>query len=247
MIDIRYSIFIPYCNRLKEFRLALQSYSNRYKNIRNDFEFVIVEDGKNHSDIDKHVDLLKLCDEFRHLNIVHAYGDAAYNPAKHFNYASRLARGKYFVLTNPETAITCDVFGLLDDEIAKDTAYIMCSCANCDNVHINGTLVQGRHIEWYQHSVNRNTRLHFYSVLSKNIYNYVGGFDEEFVKGIGYEDNDFANNLIKHGVEYVYRDNISTIHIMHDKSYQTQYRDLNEINRVYYETKWKDQPRVDLT
>ena len=245
---IKYSILVPYHNRARELQISLQSYSNRYRNIRNDFEFIIVEDGKNADDIDKHVALKSVTANFSHLNITHFYGDKAMNPAKHFNQAARNARGDIFILTNPETAIMTDVFGMLDGEARLQDSYILGSCANCKNVCF-GTdgMLSGELVLWYHHSQHRCTYLHFYSALSKETYFRVGGFDEEYIKGMSYDDSDFVNAVAYNDIPIIFRDDIYTMHIQHDISYQRENIHLVDANRNYYMQKWGISPeRVNL-
>jgi hypothetical protein len=263
---MKYSILIPYINRAKEFRMALSTYAIRYSDNRDDFEFVIVEDGKNWCNPTLTQELTDIIDEYPMLNIVRCPGISSMNPSCHFNQATKIARGKYLIVTNPETMATSDVFGLLDNEPAIDTSYILASCMNVEDVVIKNGMATWKFLEWYQHSVFKNTRLHFFSVISKELYEQVGGFDEEYTKGIGFEDNDFANNLILNNIPFVYRDDISTAHIMHDKSYQiarkksptvsvtileknidtyavtteTIIGDPMERNRQFYTNKWKN-------
>ena len=239
MNNIKYSILMPCYNRAKELRIALQTYSNRYKNIRNDYEFVIVEDGKNYNDVSMHIDLMNVLGDFLHLNITHFYGDSAFNPSKHFNQESKLARGEYFILTNPETAIMTDVLGIIDLKSALDESYIIGACANCDTVHFDtdGQL-RGNLIMWYNHSIHRKTYWHFFSVIPRRLYEFVDGFDEMYTKGMSYDDNDFALSVACHKIPFIFDDDIYTMHIAHDCTYQKENLALASINREYYMKKW---------
>ena len=79
--------------------------------------------------------------------------------------------------------------------------------------------------------------MHFYSVIPKEMYTQIGGFDEEFAKGIACEDCDFVNNIAERNIPIVFHDDIYTIHVSHDVSYQKNI-ELVLLNWYYYKTKW---------
>jgi GT2 family glycosyltransferase len=67
--------------------------------------------------------------------------------------------------------------------------------------------------------------------MSKANYLKIGGFDERYCAGIGFEDEDFVDRVEGKGIRIVTRDDLVTAHLEHDKEYIDSHRDLVEVNR----------------
>lgn len=50
---------------------------------------------------------------------------------------------------------------------------------------------------WYQHPVHRPVNYHFISAIKKKKLDLIGGFNEKFASGIGWEDNEFIRKVSK--------------------------------------------------
>lgn len=72
--------------------------------------------------------------------------------------------------------------------------------------------------EWHCHSRKRvptcppGTGLSFLGMLSRDFYAEVGGFDEAYMRGVGYEDRDFIWRMHKAGAKFVIRDDLVVLH-----------------------------------
>ena len=66
-----------------------------------------------------------------------------------------------------------------------------------------------------------------------------GGFDENYTRGIAFEDNDLLMTIMHHNIPIITRDDLVVVHIEHGVGYQSN-RHLNEINRQYYMKKWNE-------
>ncbi len=53
-----------------------------------------------------------------------------------------------------------------------------------------------------------------------------GGYDEVFMEGFSYEDHDFSWKLWDAGLDFVFDDGISGMHIAHDRDYMTCYEGI---------------------
>jgi hypothetical protein len=80
----------------------------------------------------------------------------------------------------------------------------------------------------------------FCAAIRKEFFQQVGGFDENYRKGAGYEDRDFIWKLHEAGAKFIHRDDLV---VTHPKSGATiHWADGSfEINQSYYLKKWKKQ------
>ena len=215
----------------------------KFYNNRNDYELILVEDYKNYLDDQEHNNLKLLLSSITNIKIVHIIQNIkTFNPCIAFNLGVKASSGDYIILTNPECCHENDIFAKLDT-MNLDDNYIVCACKNTsywsidkidDNFKLNFTVA-----EWYQHSIMNNRRLHFCSIISKLNYNKVGGFDEEYAKGIAYEDDDFRNIIIKNNIPIISTDEAICIHLNHPSiSTIDNANELVNLNMNYYKNKW---------
>lgn len=80
---------------------------------------------------------------------------------------------------------------------------------------------------------------YFLGVIHKEDYQKIGGMDEEFMKGIAWEDRDFADRVKEAGIVSEFNDKIAGIHLWHPRSYQDNNEKLRMKNREYYASKRK--------
>lgn len=237
---MKYSIILPYYDR-PQLRDTLRSIYNHY-NSRDDYEVIIVVDSKNTGD--KSVQLRSILKEFKRLEIVTISDPVkSYNPSTKYNRGVAISRGEFIVITNPEIFHEVDILAGLDNEFDKDNGcYVICSCRSViydrnkfesyrdyKNYRLNPEFQFCE--SWYQHSLYRNEMFHFCSAMSKKTYLKIGGFDERFRNGIGFEDNNFIHRVKVNSVPIILRDDLITLHIEHDKSYIAGHEELIEINR----------------
>ncbi len=217
---MKYSIIMPYYKRVGHLCDTLVSFDHHYKN-RFDYEVVIAEDSKNADYMQEHQDLETLVSDFKDkINIKHfVCVTKASNPAPFFNEAADKAEGKILIITNPEGFHKENILRGLDAEFERDmNVYVVCASRN-----VNGPLNIKRFEDfkpelgiWYQHSIHRNAHIHFCSAISKENYDKLGGFDNEFGGGISCEDIDWLERVKRSGFMHVkVRDDLLTYHIAH--------------------------------
>jgi hypothetical protein len=241
-MDIQYSILMPYHRRHVQLSDTLESFVRFYGD-RDDFEVIIVEDLKNAADEVEHQHLLEVYSKYREkLNImITNTGNAdQWNPGPMFNYAASVAKGEYFIVTNPECVHMTDILSGLD-KIYKtriDDPYVVCGCLSSTSTTIEGH--DPRKAVWYQHSIHRNVGLHFCSCISKLNFRRIGGFDEGYSAGVCFEDDDFRNSVEVNSIEIIARDSLLVLHLAHNKSKPPNYSSLHRANKIYYEKKWQN-------
>jgi hypothetical protein len=235
---MKYSIILPYYKKYPLICTVLESFKYLYKN-RNDYEIIMIEDLKNIEDTQEHTQFINLKTQFASLPIVQV---SAVKPelmaTAKYNLGVKIATGKYIILTNPDTYHESNILNGLDLEYTtNEHIYIMCSCMGINSWAGNIPNIHYVEDHWLQHSVYNNRVLHFCSSLSKQLYEQIGGFDEEYCKGFWYDDDDFRNTINKNNIPIIFRDDLKTIHLPHNREYQNNIA-LREKNANYYHHKW---------
>jgi GT2 family glycosyltransferase len=67
------------------------------------------------------------------------------------------------------------------------------------------------------------------------LYKAIGGFNEEYTQGYGYEDNSFRDRIIKAGILVVLNDDLLVTHQWHAKVHPKDYRPLLNRNKAIYD------------
>jgi hypothetical protein len=218
---MKYSIQLVYYKR-PSINNTLLTFNNFYANKRDDYEVVILEDKKNLLDSHAHTELTEICARFPNLHVV--ISPMSYDnyscPCSAMNQGVADTKAEFIILTCAEIYHTVDILSGLDEEFSKDRdAYVVCSCLSSGNKQVDKfeDLSWGG-VKWYQHSKYQNRGLNFCTAISRDSYIKNFGFNEEFDKGLGRADVDWVKRLHKAGVNFVYRDDLLTIHQYHEES-----------------------------
>lgn len=105
--------------------------------------------------------------------------------------------------------------------------------------------------EWHCHSSIRTPRnvwgtgLSFFGMMYKGMYKRVGGYNEKYRDGAGYEDNDFINRMLSSGAQFKIRDDLKVIH---PKSGATTKWPAGsfERNESLFKEEWKDRSQEKI-
>lgn len=184
------SIIMPFWKRQEQANRTLETYARFYQGWK--FEVIVIDDGSPEpfkSDFD-FVKVIRFPEK-----------DTALNPCVPFNEGVRQAKGDVLVLTNPEctprTPFLRPMFQQL--EVLGPQGYVAACCWSVDTNR------------WYVHpSVNRYGKVplpedghfHMCAMLYRNFYEAIGGFDESYRLGAGYDDNDLLKTLEKHKARF---------------------------------------------
>lgn len=241
---IKYSIIMPYYRRFSHLQNTLVSFEYHYGE-RDDFEIIIVEDYKNQRDSVEHLNLLSLIDEYDELNIRHIkYDKDCYNPAGMFNLAAVAAKGEYLILTNPECFHESDILGGIDQLLRIDAnRYIICSCKSIFNQNQVEDFEDLKYTfdMWFVHGEHYPRKIHFCTCILKDAMIMLGGFDEEYMKGIAYEDDDFVKKIERSGYPMYHADDLVVLHQHHSRSYGgAKHQQLVKLNKAYFDKKWEN-------
>jgi GT2 family glycosyltransferase len=223
------SIVVAYYNRKKLFAETLYSINkSKYR----DFEVIAVDDG---SDEEERLEDL----DYSFLKIIRINpNDKWYhNSCVPYNTGIKEAKGDIIILQNPECYHVNDILSYVAEN-SDDSNYISMACYSIsedmslrDSVKNFRSLPQQsviNYVGWYNHRVCRPVHYHFCAAISKRNLNILGGFDERYAMGIGYEDNEFIDRVKRLGLKMIISDK-AVIHQWHPKVY-----DLSA-NKEYFE------------
>jgi glycosyltransferase involved in cell wall biosynthesis len=163
----------------------------------------------------------------------------ALNPCVPFNRGVAAARGDIIVLTNPEVVHKTPILAHMREHLLKlgPRGYVAAACWSPE------------HRWWFCHSelqpdpkkVGRakmpdGAGLHFCAMLYRDFFAEVGGFDEIYRGGQGYDDNDLLWKLHAAGAVFHIADDLVTEHVACPR---TQWPgNGHDRNRVIFEGKW---------
>jgi hypothetical protein len=157
----------------------------------------------------------------------------ALNPCVPINRAVEKSIGDKIVITNPEVVHREPILRRMAE---SDGDYVAAACLASTGI-------------WYCHSTKmpsdkvmgrapspKGAGLHFCSMLSRELYEAVGGFSEEYRDGQGYDDNDFLWKLHEAGASFRILDDCVTDHI---DAPRCEWPSCGlERNKKIFESKW---------
>jgi GT2 family glycosyltransferase len=74
------------------------------------------------------------------------------------------------------------------------------------------------HHGWYNHSIYRPEALHFCTAIHRKDLERIGGFDERYANGVGFDDNDLVRRINKAGIKISIIDDPFVIHQKHERT-----------------------------
>ncbi len=197
------SLVMPYWERQAAADASLDAMARLYAGL--DMEIVLVDDG---SPV-PYVPPSGLPWPLRVIRLPRKPGPLC--PCAPFNRGVAEARGEVIGITNPENLHTRPVLQEMLAELAgRPKAYVMAGCRLGKTWHahrtVAGAVVCGV-------PMPRNGVFHFLTMMHRGLWDAVGGFDEDYRDGAGYEDPDLLLRLQRAGAEFVLRDDLVVEHV----------------------------------
>lgn len=245
---MKISILMAYHKRPIHIKNTLESYKIHYD--PQNIEVVLIEDTPN----DKGTEVLSVLEQsgipFVYRSVDRS--DRQYkNPGVLYNLAAEVASNDVLHLTNPENLHVGPILNHCQDYIKNDNYIVygcrtLSTCLDSARSTIDGIdqlTNWGEASGWYQHSKIYNRLLHFASVIHKDLYFKIEGFDPAYDYGVGYEDNDFIQKLFVSGTSILAFDDPYAAHQAHDRAHW-MINDMKgiEINSGVYLQKWGRSP-----
>jgi glycosyltransferase involved in cell wall biosynthesis len=239
--DIEYSIILPYFERPRQLKASLESFSNLYKDSA--IEVIIIDDGS--SDEGKPVIPSNLGFEVTLLTIKFKDGInpcVPYNVGVRYSrgrvlilsspetcHIRNIFHETAWELFQESTYILFPVFAVTNIDMNKRIADAQ-GKTELEHVFVEirgnesalteplghrGYTFASPNGSWYCHPIHRPTGLNFLSALTKSSYERMGGFDERYRFGTGYDDMEFRDRL-RRTHEFRYASELAGLHLEHE-------------------------------
>jgi GT2 family glycosyltransferase len=231
---MKISIVTSYYNRKKQLINTLKTIQ-KSKHIDN-VEFIITDDC---SSLEH--DITDIPEIFPFVKVLKVLPTERWytNPCVPFNKSINEATGDIIILQNPECLHVGDI---LDDIVnnINETNYLTYSVyslnktkteqlqdldfddknifdkiINVSSPFNNINYVREGESCWYNHSIYRPAHYHFLSAITKKNMDKLGGFDERFSNGIGFDDDELLHRIKLLGLELKIQDIPFAIHQWH--------------------------------
>jgi GT2 family glycosyltransferase len=228
------SICMPYYMRQEALDRSLASLRKHYA--EDELEIVICDDG---SSVPVRAPGCKV--------ISLPVKDHALNPCVPINRAVAASSGDVIVLTNPEIEHRAPILkGMAETLGMRDggasNRYVLAACRDADGAWLCGSHV--RPGENGRGPMPAGSGFHFCAMLYRSLFEYAGGFDEEYRAGQAFDDNDWLFRLGRVGTTFRIRDDLV---VWHHRVPCTWPDGGHERNRRLFEAKWGHAAMAGLT
>lgn len=211
-----FSIIIPMdTNRLEQFKVTKLAYDE----MRQPKEFLIIT--RSGKDVSKYLRDNYLMRDVKVITYTHEIG---FNPSKAFNIGVKAAKSDNIIITSPEVKPTTDVLKQLTKLKGKN---VICEVSDQDE-NGNLSLLVGETFR------NSDPAMYFLALFNRLDIEKINGWDEDFMKGYAYEDNDFGARWVRASLPFEFHGEIKATHQYHPRS-ETVPNGLNT-NFVKYQT-----------
>lgn len=246
------SIVTAYFNRKKLFQSTLESL--KQSRCKEDFEVIAVDDGSDESER-----LEDLVSNYPFLKIIRLEQKNKWynNSCIPYNEGFKVAKGDKIIIQNPECYHFDDILSFVSNNL-DSAQYLSFGCFALDK-HITDSCKTTYNQEevylqindetkhstkngmacWYNHFIKRPEAYHFCTAITADNLKKLGGFDEIYSLGIGFDDNEFIRR-VKKFLPIKFVDKVIVLHQNHynpeSKSFQNRKfgKFLYDINYVIY-------------
>lgn len=239
------SVVTAYYNRKKLFTRTLKSMLPYYGKI--DFEVIVVDDGSDEAER-----LEDLQTDYPFLRVIRLEKQNKWykNPCIPFNFGFEAVKGDKIIIQNPE----CYHFGAIlayVDAHLKENEYLSFGCFSMDKLNTdddalffdekniakliennNRSFTTDGDLGWYNHSKFRPEAFHFCAaIMSTDLFD-LGGFDERYAKGVGYDDDELIWRIKNKKMQIKFIDDQIVLH----QNHYVAPDDLVEANKRRFES-----------
>ena len=239
------SVVTAYYNRKKLFTRTLKSMLPYYGKI--DFEVIVVDDGSDEAER-----LEDLQTDFPFLRVIRLEKQNKWykNPCIPFNIGFEAVKGDKIIIQNPE----CYHFGAILEYVdahLEENEYLSFGCFSMDKLNTdddslffdekniskliennNRSFTTDGDLGWYNHSKFRPEAFHFCAALMSTDLFDLGGFDERYAKGVGYDDDELIWRIKNKKMQIKFIDDQIVLH----QNHYVAPDDLVEANKRRFES-----------
>lgn len=227
---MKISIVTAYYNRKRLFLRTLESIQRQITDFKLEVELIVVDDG---STTDQRLE--DVVERFPFMNIVRLEPENKWyrNSCVPFNCGFEYATGELVVIQNPE----CFHYGNILEFVninGQKGKYLSFACFSLDKnttdteslfydplnlkqlIKTHDRVVQhDGDLGWYNHSIHRPAAYHFCSAIHRDDLFALGGFDERYARGIGFDDDEFVHRIKSKPLEIQFADQEIVLHQNH--------------------------------
>lgn len=146
-------------------------------------------------------------DLFRGVRLIPYTVEHGFNCSKALNIGVREAKYKNIIITSPEVKPVTNVLEQLIECLDKN---VVCQVMDQDE---NGNLS----VLVSKTFRGETPAMYFLAMFQKKDIEAINGWDEDFMKGYAYEDNDFGERWVRAGLPFEVREDIQAIHQYHPR------------------------------
>lgn len=222
------SVVTAYYNRKKLFTRTLKSMLPYYGKI--DFEVIVVDDGSDEAER-----LEDLQTDFPFLNVIRLEKQNKWykNPCIPFNIGFEAVKGDKIIIQNPECYHFGAILAYVDTHL-KENEYLSFGCFSMDKLNTdddalffdekniakliesnNRSFTTDGDLGWYNHSKFRPEAFHFCAAMMSTDLFDLGGFDERYAKGVGYDDDELIWRIKNKKMQIKFIDDQIVLHQNH--------------------------------
>jgi len=242
------SVVISHLNRPEFLKRSLMAYRHTQESL-DDVEFVVVDDNSyNRAD--------EVCKEMsKYLNITYFYRKEKPDKgqSRSNNIGVSLSSGDILVIANTECFPIAPIFEEIRSKITSDR-YLSMLCysisgpkqhlinqLDCHSdsyisniLSIVGEFVPRQYVTegsdgWYNHPIYRPCHFFFTAALPRELFLKMGGFDEAFSVGVGFEDDDIVRRIKVLGVPIDFGEGI----VLHQNHYSASWSMSEGMHLLY--------------
>lgn len=133
--------------------------------------------------------------------------EKGFNPSKALNIGVREAKYDNIIITSPEVKPSDDLLSRLSEVLDQN---VVCQVFDqSEEGNLTSLVCTGYRDE--------SPAMYFLACFRKQDIEAINGWDEDFMKGYAYEDNDFGARWVRAGLPFTVRDDIQATHQWHPR------------------------------
>lgn len=152
---------------------------------------------------------LKANNLFKGVRLFSYQVEKGFNPSKAFNIGVRNAKYDHIIITSPEVVPITSVLAQLEELADKN---VVCQVFDEDSIGDKSFSLVNNHYR------NINPAYYFLAMYNKQDIEEINGWDEEFMQGYAYEDDDFGARWVRAGLPFEIHEEIQALHQYHPRS-----------------------------
>jgi glycosyltransferase involved in cell wall biosynthesis len=222
------SLILTSYKRPELLNFTLQSIVSSYN--KNPFEVIVVNDGVNDR-------TEKVCKDFENqLKIKYIFtgqrnslNEIRRPPSIAINTAVKESIGEFIIISCAEVFHLNNCIDLLSEPLTDKNITIPLFVKDDDKTVLSNLLNQNNIDEKiYSNLTNLNSKLPFLMGITRTQFDRIKGYDEKYSDGIGFDDNDFVDRLLKDNCKFVPTE-AKCIHLYHQHLF---FKDLSDEEKV---------------